>query len=967
MADLEKAEAARTDYPNSKLAERLTQIFITSCVFGVFLDPLFLYIPLLNQDLKCLRLDNTIKIIALVSRSFTDLFYVGRIILQICRFENYSPSIKRFLRENCSSKLMTGFDELLPKVTELQRKENQIPSIGVEIWKSSIIVDILAILPLPQVAILFPNMRVSGSFGKPIINFLVMGQYVPRVLRIYLSCKKAKKPFKGHVPLWLKGLLNLFLYILASHVLGAFWYFLAAQQMISCWKRACRYGNGCGTSTFNCHDHQTLRDITVLNDLCPINPPNTTLFDFGIYLNVLQSGALWSTDYPLKFLNSFCWGLRNLSSLASNLQPSFYTWEIAFVAFISIIGLILFVYLIGNLQTYLQLDTGSLEKQRRKDKLKQKMEENDRKVESWLSSHGIPHSRKQKIMEEIQNELVQNSDFDVFREILSILPHEEINSCHPLSRLREVPLLKDMDEGVLIEISKKLKPEKYTCGQIIIEKDKTLEKKMLFIVDGRVTIEKTDGSRPELGAGKFYGEELLVSPSWTSSGDAKPINESVRATDDVQALVLSATDMATLGFSSKSVVSKFMKHFSNSASPSDILLIWLKKVPLLKYMDKGVLREISEKLKPEKYIPGQIIIEKDKTLEKMFFIVDGHVRIVNATHSMRSLGAGDFYGGELLVPPLGTSSSDAKPIINESVEAIDDVQALVLYATDMESISSKSKSIYKKLCMVTILKQVESFQQMDEQVLKAISKRLKPTNFNANQCILKEKKPLHMMFFVVRGVVEIKSESAMDVNVEKTCELGCFYGEELVHWVTTWVSHQTFPTKLPLSPDSALCSYHGGSVTILALKADDLKSVFSDFTLPTDSDQPRDWLTILKNVERLETMDEEVLTEICGYLELRTYEDAYIIQKDKPIEMMFFIMRGVVSVTDGSSKHYRNEGGRPNHSGDDLIEHWLQSKSTSVPAKLPTSPFSFWAIGEVEVLVLKAEDMAKVQPGDHIR
>ncbi|KAI5346202.1 hypothetical protein L3X38_014081 [Prunus dulcis] len=146
-----KAEAARTDYPNSKLAERLTQIFITSCVFGVFLDPLFLYIPLLNQDLKCLRLDNTITIIAVVLRSFTDLFYVGRIILQVCRFEKYSPSIKRFLLENCSSKLMTGFDELLPKVTELHRKENQIPSIGVEIWKSSIIVDFLAILPLPQV------------------------------------------------------------------------------------------------------------------------------------------------------------------------------------------------------------------------------------------------------------------------------------------------------------------------------------------------------------------------------------------------------------------------------------------------------------------------------------------------------------------------------------------------------------------------------------------------------------------------------------------------------------------------------------------------------------------------------------------------------------------------------------------------------------------------------------------------
>ncbi|XP_021819171.1 uncharacterized protein LOC110761094 isoform X3 [Prunus avium] len=1234
--------ASRTYYPNSnqttensatrdedenksKLAARLTKIFITSCVFGVLLDPLFLYIPLLNQDLKCLRLDNTIKIIALVSRLFTDLFYVGRIILHVCRFENYSPSIKQFLPEKSSSKLMEslikGFRDLLPEVSNEVPK----PRIGKEIWESSIIVDILAILPLPQVAILFffPNMRVSGSSGKRIMNFLVMGQYVPRVLRIYLSCKKAKKPFKGHVPLWLKGLLNLFLYILASHVLGAFWYFFAAQRMISCWEHACRNGNGCGTSTFNCHDHQTLINITVLNDSCPINLPNTTRFDFGIYLNVLQSDALWSTDYPLKFLNSFCWGLRNLSSFASNLQPSFYTWEITFVAFISIIGLILFVYLIGNLQTYVQLDTGSLEKQRRKDKLDKKIKEKDQKVEKWLSEHGIPLSRKPKIMEEIKGELVRNSDFDVLREISSILPRKLINSCSPLSRLRKVPLLKDMDKGVLREISDKLKPEnytpgeiiinkdeplqmmlfivegrvtiektdgsrpehldagkfygvellvspsstssgdakpinesiraiddvqalvlyatdmesigskskshfkklcmvtilqkvpllkdmhegvlreiseklkleKYTRGQIIIEKAKTLEK-MLFIVDGHVTIEKTDGSRPEhldagkfygeellvlpsstsssdakpinesvraiddvqalvlyaidmesigskskshfkklcmvtilkkvpllkdmdegvlreiseklkpkkynpgeiiinkdetlqmmlfivdghvtiekidgsrpehLGAGKFYGEELLVSPSWTSSGDAKPINEYVRAIDDVQALVLSATDMATLGFSSKSVVSKFMKHFSNFASPSDLLLTWLKKVPLLKDMDEGVLREISEKLKPEKYTRGKIIIEKDKTLEKMFFIVDGCVRIVNPTHSMRPLGARDFYGGNLLVAPSWTSSGDAKPINEESVEALDDVQALVLYATDMESIGSKSKSHFKKLYMVTVLKKVEIFQQMDEQVLKAISKRLKPMNFNAKQYILKEKKPLNMMFFVVRGVVLIKSVSAMDVNVKKTCELGSFYGEELVHWVTTWVSHQTFPTKLPLSPDSALCSYHGGSVEILALKADDLKSVLSDFTLPTDSDQPLDWLTTLKNVERLETMDVEFLKKICGYLELRTYEDAYIIQKDKPIEMMFFIMSGVVSVTDGSSKHYLNEGGRPNHSGDDLVEHWLQCKSTGVLAELPTSHFSFWAIGEVEVLVLKAEDLAKVQPGGQIR
>ncbi|ONI24081.1 hypothetical protein PRUPE_2G222600 [Prunus persica] len=984
--DLEKAEASRTDYPNSnqttensdtrdgdvknsKNAARLTKIFITSCVLGVLLDPLFLYIPLLNYDLKCLRLDNTIKIIALVSRLFTDIFYVGRIILQVCRFENCSPFVNRILPESCSSNVITSlikcFRELLPEVTEVHKKEYLIPSITKEIWESSIIVDILAILPFPQVAILifFPKMRVSGSFGKRIMNFLVMVQYVPRVLRIYLSCKKARKPFKGQIPLWLKGLLNLFLYILASHVLGAFWYFFAAQQMISCWEHACRYGNGCGAITFNCHDHQTLKNITVLNDFCPINPRDTTPpFNFGIYLNVLQSGALWSTDYPLKFLNSFCWGLRNLSSLASNLQPSFYTWEITFVAFISIIGLILFVYLIGNLQTYVLIDTERLESHRRENKLKRKLTENDRKVESWLSGHGIPLSRKQKIMEEIKRELEENSDFDVVREILSILPLEEIKSCSPLSRLRKVPLLKDMDEGVLVEISEKLHPEKYTPGKIIINKDETLQM-MLFIVDGRVIIEKTDGSQLEhLGPGDFYGEELLVSPLWTSSSDAKPINQSVQAIDDVQALVLFVTDMATLSFSSRRYINELR-----------MVVTILQKVPKLQTMDKQVLKAMSHHLSPVSYKRDDYIVRENQPVSRMFFVTRGEV-----TKNENPLEA-NFIGEELLEWVLDKSFPTILPLSTCTVRVVsNDAEVLILKARMLKNVVSKFMKHFSNFSSLsdirlTWLKKVEIFQQMDEQVLEAICKCLKHMNFNvAKRHILQEKKPLKMMFFVIRGVVLIESDSALEVNVKNTCEIGSFYGEELVHWVTTWV-HKSFPAKLPLSPGSALCSVRGGPVEILALKADDLKSVvyelrskfITETTLPTDSDQPRE-LTILKNVEILKTMNEEVLKEVCKHLTEKTYKDEYIIMKDKQMEMMFFIVSGVVSVTNESSKHYLREGECPNHSGDELIQRWVRSKSTSVSAELPTSPSSFWAIGEVEVLILKAEDLASVQLGDRI-
>lgn len=39
------------------------------------------------------------------------------------------------------------------------------------------------------------------------------------------------------------------------------------------------------------------RNITFLNDLCPINSVNTMLFDFGTCITVLQSGISGSINY----------------------------------------------------------------------------------------------------------------------------------------------------------------------------------------------------------------------------------------------------------------------------------------------------------------------------------------------------------------------------------------------------------------------------------------------------------------------------------------------------------------------------------------------------------------------------------------------------------------------------------------------------------------------------------------------
>ena len=73
---------------------------------------------------------------------------------------------------------------------------------------------------------------------------------------------------------------------------------------------ACENHTGCIRTSFN--RDRNLGDYTFLNDFCPIKTPNTTLFDFGVYLGALQSGVVQSKNFSKKFFQCFWWGLQNL-------------------------------------------------------------------------------------------------------------------------------------------------------------------------------------------------------------------------------------------------------------------------------------------------------------------------------------------------------------------------------------------------------------------------------------------------------------------------------------------------------------------------------------------------------------------------------------------------------------------------------------------------------------------------------
>ncbi|KAK7835779.1 cyclic nucleotide-gated ion channel 1, partial [Quercus suber] len=339
-------------------------ILVFCHVIAVSLDPLFFYVPVIKEDKRCIELNNVLWTIAIVLRSVTDVVYlvhfvVKSVVKSKIRKERNDESNSKEHSDESRVKgrryfwpfFMLNILVILPIP---QVKETLAGfSIGNYYFhyfgtnKNDFYKDF--ILPIPHVLmskILSEMRRAKYTNYVTILNAVILSQYVPRVLQIYLSLKELGK--NKIIPIRIRASFNFFLYILAGYIFGAFWYFFTTQRLTYCWRKACLYHGGCVQGSFNC-DH-SFGNFSVSHDFCSIDTTNTRAFDFGIFLEARQSGILESTDFPKKLIYTAWWGLRNLSSFGSNLQTSACIWENAFAFGISMLGLLLFLYLLGNLQ-----------------------------------------------------------------------------------------------------------------------------------------------------------------------------------------------------------------------------------------------------------------------------------------------------------------------------------------------------------------------------------------------------------------------------------------------------------------------------------------------------------------------------------------------------------------------------------------------------------------------------------------
>ncbi|KAK5834651.1 hypothetical protein PVK06_010327 [Gossypium arboreum] len=524
--------------PQGPFLQRWNKIFVLSCIIAVSIDPLFFYVPVVNDDKKCLALDEKMETTACVLRSFTDIFYIIHIIFQF-RTGFIAPSSRVF-----------GRGVLV--------EDSQ--AIAKRYLRSYFLIDVLAVLPLPQLVILIIIPEMSGLKSlntKNLLKIVVLFQYLPRVFRIYPLYKEVTRT-SGILTetAWAGAAFNLFLYMLASHVFGASWYLFSVEREFTCWKGACGNNTTCHRSFYCDNGDSYFR--TLLNQSCPIQTPNSTLFNFGIFLDALQSGIVESKDFPEKFLYCFWWGLQNLSSLGQNLETSTYVFEICFAVFISISGLVLFSFLIGNMQTYLQSTTTRLEEMRVKR----------RDAEQWMSHRLLPENLRERIRRYEQYRWQETRGVDE-ENLLRNLPKDlrrDIKRHLCLALLMRVPMFEKMDEQLLDAMCDRLKPVLYTEESYIVREGDPVDE-MLFIMRGKLLTVTTNGGRTGffnseyLGAGDFCGEELLTWALDPHSSSNLPIStRTVRALTEVEAFALMADDLKFVASQFRRLHSKQLRH-----------------------------------------------------------------------------------------------------------------------------------------------------------------------------------------------------------------------------------------------------------------------------------------------------------------------------------------------------------------------------------------------------------------------
>nr|CAD1824624.1 unnamed protein product [Ananas comosus var. bracteatus] len=493
--------------PGGDAVLKWNRVFLVSCLVALFVDPLYFYLLYIGGP-ACVRIDVGLGIAVTFFRTVADLFYLAHMLLKF-RIAFVAPSSRVFGRGSSS------------------RTRTRSPCATSRAISSS--------TSSPCSPFLRQNSPLSSSSANHTNNTLsliVLMQYIPRLFLIFpLNARIVKATGVVTKTAWAGAAYNLLLYMLASHVLGA----LCSLEL---------------------PERKAWLNSSLVRASCDATSSSVT-FNFGMFADALNNEIVAAT-FLEKYLYCLWWGLRNLSSYAQNLETSTYIGETSFAILISIIGLVLFSHLIGNMQTYLQSITVRREEWRVKR----------RDIEEWMRHRQLPPDLQERVQRFVQYKWLATRGVDE-EAILRSLPldlRREIQRHLCLALVRRVPFFSQMDAQLLDAICERLVSSLSTKDTYIVREGDPVNE-MLFVIRGQLESSTTNGGRTgffnsiTLRPGDFCGEELLT---WAlmpnPSANFPSSTRTVRALSEVEAFALRAEDLKFVANQFKRLHSKKLQH-----------------------------------------------------------------------------------------------------------------------------------------------------------------------------------------------------------------------------------------------------------------------------------------------------------------------------------------------------------------------------------------------------------------------
>ncbi|KAL3680018.1 hypothetical protein R1sor_022974 [Riccia sorocarpa] len=521
--------------PHTKVVQRWNKLFCISSLIAIFIDPMFFLLFSVREDYKCLFFNKAAAVTVTVVRTLTDAVHICHIFLQF--------------------RLAYVANARIQNAGQLEDDPKKIAKHYLQGW---FVFDFFTALPLPQLMVWTLVKKSAGKASdanraKDSLRVVVLLQNIPRAVRFFpLLIGRSTSGFVFETA-WSNFVINLLVYLLAGHVVGSCWYLFGLQRVNQCLQDKCREEaqDGCKFGYLDCADNtRTIINFgpdrsfwvntTLVGIKCLGDDPD---FFYGIYDMGVQVAMKKSVF--VKYIYSLFWGFQQISTLAGNLVPSLFVWEVMFTMGIVGLGLLLFALLIGNMQNFL-MALG-------RRKLEMQLKRYDTEV--WMKRRKLPVLLRRRVRQAGRFRWVATGGVEE-RELVADLPEDlqkDVQRYLCLELVKKVRLFELLEDHVLDAICERLHQKLYIDDSEIFRAKKPVER-MLFVVRGKIESIGEDGSVVSLKDGDFCGEELLswyidvagVSSGKKSSGIAKSMGKhplssrTVRCLTSVEAFSLEA-------------------------------------------------------------------------------------------------------------------------------------------------------------------------------------------------------------------------------------------------------------------------------------------------------------------------------------------------------------------------------------------------------------------------------------------